>query len=163
GVTVTATQGLAFTATVANLSDANPTDPAAAFTATIGWGDFTTDTGVVAGGAGTFAVSGTHTYASVGVYLVTVSIVDTVSGATATATSTANITAGTGLAASGVVFSASQGVAFTGIVANVTDAVPSETTTALTATISWGDGMTSPGVVLGSSGLFAVRGTHTYA
>jgi len=161
GVTFTATQGVAFTGTVANVTDANTADTAAALTATIAWGDGTTSAGVVAGGGGTFAVSGTHTYATVGTFTVTVSIVAGATGATATATSTALV--GPELAASGVTFNALAGQSFTQVVANLTDANTAHTATTFTATIAWGDGTTSAGVVAGGAGTFTVSGTHTYA
>jgi PKD repeat protein len=161
GVMFTATQGVAFTGLVANLHDASTTDTAAAFTATIAWGDGTTSAGTVAGGGGTFTVSGTHTYASAGTFTVTTSVVDTVDGATATATSTALV--GRELTATGVTFNATAGVAFSGTVANLTDANTSHPASSFTASIAWGDGSTSAGVVGGASGTFTVSGTHTYA
>lgn len=80
-----------FTGTVATFTDANTANVASDFTAVINWGDGTTTAGTVSGGAGTFTVSGTHTYAASGTYPVTVTLTDDAPGtATATVTSTAN-------------------------------------------------------------------------
>jgi hypothetical protein len=48
-------------------------------------------------------------------------------------------------------------------VATFTDSDISQTASAFTATINWGDGTTSAGTVSGSNGSFAVTGGHTYA
>ncbi|HET9060632.1 MAG TPA: PKD domain-containing protein [Acidimicrobiales bacterium] len=73
---------------LATFTDANPTAPLSDFTATIDWGDGTPDTvGQVSGPTGgTFSVSGSHTYATLGPKTITVHIVD-VGGSTATACS----------------------------------------------------------------------------
>ena len=74
GVTATTTVG--FSGTVANFTYANTSETAAGFSATIDWGDGTdASAGVVSGTAPNFSVSGTHTFASTGAKLVTVTIV----------------------------------------------------------------------------------------
>ena len=68
------------------------------------------------------------------------------------------------IAASGTNVSATEGALFTGQVASFTD--PSATATAgeYTASINWGDGHTSTGIVSGPpSGPFTVTGSNTYA
>jgi hypothetical protein len=66
-----------FSGPVATLTDTNPGAPASDFTATIDWGDSSTSAGTVTGpSGGPFTVSGTHTYATTGVFTVTASIVD---------------------------------------------------------------------------------------
>ena len=77
--------------TLATFTDANPGATAADFTSgggstTVDWGDGSTSPGTVTQtGSGQFAVSGTHTYAALGPYTVTISIKDD-GGSTATAT-----------------------------------------------------------------------------
>jgi hypothetical protein len=62
------------------------------FAATIDWGDGTATAGSVSGSAGSFTVSGSHTYAAPGTDTVTVTLADDAPGtATATATSTATV------------------------------------------------------------------------
>src|SRR5437773_1806580 len=48
-------------------------------------------------------------------------------------------------------------------VASFTDSNTTDTASAFTATIDWGDGTTSAGTVVGSNGSFTVEGGHTYA
>src|SRR5437588_3219890 len=48
-------------------------------------------------------------------------------------------------------------------IARFTDNILTDTASAFTATIDWGDGTTTPGTVAGSSGSFTVDGGHTYA
>ncbi|MGH7193200.1 MAG: NF038129 family PEP-CTERM protein, partial [Candidatus Saccharimonadales bacterium] len=62
---------------------------------------------------------------------------------------------------SNVRFQAAEGVAFSGAVAAFTDTDVS-TAADYTATIDWGDGTTSPGVITTSNGDFLVSGAHTY-
>ena len=63
----------------------------------------------------------------------------------------------------GTPLSAVEGAEFSGQVATFSDADTSTAATAFTASISWGDGSTSPGQVNGGSGNFTVSGSHTYA
>ena len=60
------------------------------------------------------------------------------------------------------VFAYVPGVSFTGPLAIVTNARLNETSSDLSATISWSDGTTSLGAVSGSSGTFTVIGSHTF-
>jgi virginiamycin B lyase len=53
-------------------------------------------------------------------------------------------------------------VPFTQPLAIVTDARLNETSSDLSASITWSDNTTSPGTVSGSSGTFTVSGTHTF-
>src|SRR5580704_11758414 len=68
---------LANTTDVASFTDNNLSDTASAFTATIDWGDGTTDTGTVVGSNGSFTVDGGHTYADEGSPFATVTITRT--------------------------------------------------------------------------------------
>jgi hypothetical protein len=93
-VTFSAQQGVPFTGAVATFTDTDATNVPSDFTATINWGDGNTTAGTVAGGGGTFTVSGSHTYAATGAFSVTVTLTDDPPGtATATAASTANVSA----------------------------------------------------------------------
>ncbi|GAB2909340.1 hypothetical protein GCM10027047_04390 [Rhodococcus aerolatus] len=97
GVAVTASTGVPVTAPVATFTDPDTSVTAAAFTASISWGDGTTaSAGTITGGSGSFSVSGTHTYATPGAFTVTTTITPTAtpSGAV-TATSTATVVAST--------------------------------------------------------------------
>lgn len=83
--------GQSVTGPVATFTDTNTANAASDFTATINYGDGSpTTAGTVSGGGGTFTVSGTHTYNSIGFLPVTVTLTDDGSGtATATVVSTA--------------------------------------------------------------------------
>jgi hypothetical protein len=163
GVAVSATEGQPVTAAVATFTDANPLGKATDFTATIDWGDGTTPTaGVVsANPGGGFRVVGTHTYASFGASLVSITIID--SGGSTTSTSATATVADAALTASSVTFAPVEGQAFSGVVASFNDANPNPRLTDFSATITWGDGSNSAGtVVLGAGGVLNVRGTHTF-
>ena len=83
-----------FHGTVATFTDADTASQASDFTATIDWGDGTTGPGTVSGGGGSFTVSGSHTYTTTGSFPVVVTLTDDPPGtATATVTSTANVSA----------------------------------------------------------------------
>jgi hypothetical protein len=154
--------GVSFTQTVANFTDTLTSAVASDFTATIDWGDATTSAGAVSGGAGSFQVSGTHTYAATGTFSVMVTLSDDKPGtATATVTSTAHVASG--LATNAQSFSVPESTAFNGTVASFSDADTSKTAASFTVTIVWGDGATTPGTVVGASGSFTVTGSHTYA
>ena len=160
--TFAAPSGASFTTTVATFSDTLTSAVASDFTATIDWGDATSSAGTVTGGSGSFQVSGTHTYAGTGTFPVMVTLSDDPPGtATATVTSTAQVSNGLAVAASG--FSTPEGAAFNGTVATFSDADTSQTAAAFAVTVDWGDGTSSAGTVTGGSGSFTVDGQHTYA
>jgi hypothetical protein len=92
GSAVTAITGVAVTAQVASLTDANPLGAASQFTATINWGDGASSAGTVtAAPGGGFVLSGTHTYVAKGTYQTTVAVAD-VDGARASAAGAATVT-----------------------------------------------------------------------
>ncbi len=162
-VPVNATEGVAFSGTVATFTDANPNTTATDFQATITWGDGHTSTGTVtANPGGGFLVSGSNTYAEEGSYPVTVSIAD--QGGAAATTSAVAAVADAPLTATGSTISALENSAFNGMLATLADANPNATADEFTATIDWGDGTTSAGTVAANAdGSFGVSGTHTYA
>jgi hypothetical protein len=183
GVAVRGTEGAAFMGqAVATFTDpANGNPGGTAYTATIDWGDgaagipdVTPGTVSGADANGVFTVRGNHTYAEEGSYTVTTTVHKPKAfGATATSTGTVFDPA---VQATGTAVSATEGSAFTGgAVATFTDrgsAGPNAgdpTGTPYTATIDWGDGTpghpdVTPGTISGpdGSGVFTVRGNHTY-
>jgi hypothetical protein len=81
--------------TVATFSDTDTANVAGDFTATINWGDGTTTTGTISGGAGSFSVSGSHTYSGNAHDTITVTMADDAPGtASAMATTSVTITGG---------------------------------------------------------------------
>src|SRR5262249_54130559 len=166
-------QGLALSATertatgtvnVATFSDANLSSPLSDYSATIAWGDGSTSSGtIVANPSGGFFVTGSHTYAEDGSAQITVVITDA-GGASATANGTVTV-ADAALSATGQNIAARTGVA-TGsvLVATFFDVGGAEPLADYSATISWGDGTSSPAtIVANANGSFSVFGNHTYA
>ncbi len=160
---IAATGGIAYTGTVATFTDSYAANTASDLSATIAWGDGTTSTGTVSDTNGAISVSGSHTYAKAGSDAVSVTLTDT--DGTATATTTGTATVATPYTGSGATVATIEGTAVTTAVASFTDAVATDTAGAFTATIAWGDGTTSAGVVSGSNGAFSVNAPtgHIYA
>jgi hypothetical protein len=160
---VNATEGVAFSGTVATFTDANPNAPAGDFSATITWAPGQTTAGTVtANPAGGFVVTGAFTYAEEGTYPVSVTITD--QGGASAQVSTSAVVVDAPLTAAGVAPSATEGVSFSGVVATFADANPNSTAADFTATITWGDGQTSAGTITANpAGGFVVSGTNTYA
>jgi FG-GAP-like repeat len=152
-------------AQVATFTDTYTGQVASDFQAQIDWGDGTTTDGTVSGASGSFTVTGSHTYAAPGTDQVTVTVLDDdVGSATASGTGTATIAART-LMGTMVLNAATEGTALsnTTTVATFTDSLNSDTAGDFSATIDWGDGVTTTGTVVGSNGSFTVQGGHTYA
>jgi hypothetical protein len=115
-------------------------------------------------GTGQYEVAAAHTYAEAGSYPVSVAITDG-DGTSATATGTASVFDAS-LTASGLASASSPTAtlrSFSGVLATVNDANLSGSAVDLTATIDWGDGTNSVGLVTGSGGAYTVSGDHSYA
>ncbi|MFO0802261.1 MAG: PKD domain-containing protein [Gemmataceae bacterium] len=170
-----AVEGANFTGTVAFFTSANPADPGTDFSALITWGDGTTSTGtVVANGAG-FRVTAVDPgsgagkrYQDEGQYTFSVRVTS-IDGATFTAYEVATVMDAP-LTATGVTTTIPEWPAFNGIVATFFDANPFAlaSTPEHVATINWGDGVTSTGVITQNFSAFpnptsfTVTGTHLY-
>jgi len=162
-VNFSAAEGAAFNGTVATFSDADTSKTPASFTATIAWGDGTTTAGTISGSAGSFTVTGQHTYADEGSFSFTVTVTETgAGGATASASATATVSETDALSGTPVALAPQQGVPFNGVVATFTDTNTANVASDFIATIDWGDGTMTPGTVAGGGGTFTVSGTHTY-
>jgi hypothetical protein len=163
---IAATEGVALPATtaVATFTDTNLTDAAGTFSATIDWGDGTpTTSGTVTGSNGSFTVEGGHVYTDEGSFPVSVAITDTADQARLPLSSTVVVAEGDVLTPQGVAFSANPGQAFTGAVATFTDTNTSNVASDFTATVNWGDGTTTTGVITDNAGAITVSGTHAYS
>jgi hypothetical protein len=91
GVSLTAFERSVLSGTVATFTDPNPGAALGNYTATIVWGDGTTDTGTVAlGSGGAFTVNGSHTFTDEGSFTPSVTVLS-VSGAVGSATSSAAV------------------------------------------------------------------------
>lgn len=165
GTTFSATEGASFSGDVATFTDPDTAATVSEYSATIDWGDSSATTaGTIGGSAGSFSVSGTHTYTEEGPYSVTVTITDADdAGNTATANSTATVAdaalhAGTFTVPSSTSLGNPTNVSF-----GFTDDNAGAPTTDFTATIDWGDASNSTGVIGGSGGSYTAGGSHTYA
>jgi len=67
-----------FSGPTATFNDTNPSGTGADFTATINWGDASSSAGTITGGPGLspYTVSGSHTYASTGIFTITTNVKD---------------------------------------------------------------------------------------
>ncbi|GAB3667453.1 hypothetical protein GCM10027596_36510 [Nocardioides korecus] len=177
---LTSTEGAPTTAgtRVATFTDADPHGAVADFSASIAWGDGSTDNAtVVANSSGGFDVlAPAHTYEEEGSPTVVVSIADA-GGARATTrpvmtTSDAALTAGPAVT-NGTSWGTNNPILLwpnpgNAVLATFTDDDPHGTPADFTAVITWGDGSTSPGTVASTTGApagktrFSVTGSHTY-
>jgi hypothetical protein len=166
-LTITPTEGVAFSGAVASFTDpGNPLQQASDFVATIHWGDGTPTTfGVVSGPiGGPFTISGSHTYAEDGTFHIAAIFSDdppaTLIGIPIM--STAHVSEGTfGVAGVGPI-SVTEGQPFSGTLATFSDPGSPDPAADFTATVDWGDGTTTTGTVTGAGGNFTVSGSHTY-
>src|SRR5262249_19932756 len=106
---------------VASFSDSNGGDTAASFTATIEWGDGTTSAGTVSGGAGTFTVSGGHTYADEGNFGASAILTRTSDQVNSTASGGVAVAEADGLVPHGTTFTAKAPQIIARTVATVAD------------------------------------------
>ncbi len=161
--------GATFSGAIATFTDTNPFVKAAEFTATVNWGDGTTTPATVSLAADglSFPVSGSHVYAHVGSFPVTVAIqhgaaTADVIGASASMMTTATVS-DAALTGAGNIVTAVAGVPFSGTVATFADPNPFAKAADFTAAIAWGAEATTAGTVTAAPGGFAVSGSHTFA
>jgi uncharacterized delta-60 repeat protein len=156
------TAAIPFSGVVATFTDPDPNGRIGDYTADINWGDGSSSSGtVVSDGKGGFNVTGAHTYDHEGIAFAGVTLVD--KGGSAAAMDGRVIVADAPLTATAASFNAGVNVPLYGLVADFKDADPRGTTSILSATIDWGDGVSSPGsIVADGHGGFLVNGGHTY-
>jgi phospholipase C len=161
---LTATEGAAFNGVVAAFRDPDGSTTATGYTANVNWGDGQTTAGTVAAdGSGGFTVTATHTYAEEGPFNPVVTIQDT-DGASAVVTSSALVSDAALQTAPPPTLQATEGLAFSGVVAAFRDPGGDGTVADYSATIAWGDGQKSAGTIApDGSGGFTVSAGHTYA
>jgi hypothetical protein len=165
GVNISGLEGQQVSAIVATFTDVTyPANSPDDFTATIDWGDGFSSEGTVSGSNGNFVVNGSHTYSDEGNFQFTVTIADPDSPSPPVSVSaTASISEADSLTLTGTTITATEGLSFDQTVANFSDANTTNTANDFTATIDWGNGSSSFGIISGSNGVFTVAGSHTYA
>lgn len=165
GTTIGATEGAAFSGTVATVTDPDTSATAGEYTASINWGDGSpTSVGVIGGPTGgPFTVSGSHTFVEEGTFTVTVTVTDTDTPSnTATAVTTANIldaplTAGALTLSTGV-----EGVMPVNATFVFTDANTAAPSSDFTVICTWGDATSSNGTAAGAGGSYTASCNHVY-
>jgi len=161
GTTISTTEGSVFVGTVASFTDSNAGSAVSDFTAIVSWGDGSSSTGaIVSLGSGQYAVHASHTFEE-GNYAISVQITDV--GGSATIASSNAVVADAAVFATAVPISSVEGSSFSAVVAVLADANPVAGPDDFSATISWGDGTSSPGTITANpSGGFDVSGSHSY-
>jgi hypothetical protein len=165
GYDLSGNEGQQVNGIVATFTDVtNPINLPGDFTANINWGDGSSSDGTITAQGNLFVVRGSHTYAEKGSYSISVRIKDDDSGvASASASSTATISDAP-LNATGIPVTATEGQVFPNefriaAVARFTDANPNASEADFTASIDWGNGVTTMGFVAhASDGSFIVDG-----
>ena len=133
------------------------------YSATVAWGDGRTDVAGTSGNdPGPYTVTATHVYAEEGTYSVVVTVTDA-RGTSVSTTQSAQVADAT-VTVAVQALSATEGTAFSGVVATFSDADPGAMISDYTATVNWGDGSSSPGTIgPNGSGSFTVSASHVFA
>ena len=148
---------------VASITDGSVADLASDFVATINWGDGTATPGTIVGSNGSFSIEGRHTYADEGDFALTTTLTRISDNTIVTSTGNVTVAEHDVLAAQGTTLIAGAGQALANVqVATFTDTDTAALASDFLASINWGDGTTTAGVISGSNGSFAVNGGHTY-
>src|SRR6516165_6118376 len=116
---------LADNTTVATFTDANLTNVASDFTATINWGDGTTTTGTVSGANGSFIVTDGHTYSDEGSFPLSATITRADNTTVTLGGATLTVAEADVLTAQPTTIIPPPNAPFSGVVANFTDTDPS--------------------------------------
>jgi len=166
GLTVTGTEGvMSNSQPVATFTDPRGADPAGNYAATIDWGDQSTSAGTITldSSTGVYTVSGAHAYAEEGQFTLTVAISHASSASVLVRGTAAVRDPAVGLTPKAV--SGVEGLdAGMVMVASFTDPGGPESVADYVASIDWGDGDTSAGVISfdSGSGTFSVTGHNLY-
>lgn len=166
GLNIDAIADSTFQGPVATFTDSNPASVPTDFNATINWGTGQPTTGtIVKTGVWTYEVRGDFTYSAPGSFPIAATIKRVGGGGSATAQSVANVaprlTEGAPVELVGT-----AGRQVSGVLAKFQAGESPEGASDYSATIDWGDGQTSPGVVAAvkdSKTEFTVSGAHEYA
>jgi hypothetical protein len=162
GTSFAAVEGTSQSAAVATFTDPDAGATAGEYSATIDWGDASTSTGTITGTGGVFTVTGSHAYAEEGSDTITVTVNDVDNTNSATASTSVSVS-DAALSAAGATVNPVEGVAGTQTVATFTDADPAGAGSDYQATINWGDGTTTTGMIAPGAAGFQVLGAHAYA
>ncbi len=154
--------GVLFSGKIAAFTDSDPRIDPNFYTATINWGDGSPNSTGVITGTNPFTVTSSHTFAPFqNIDLVTITITDK-NGRTVTGVDrVVDPPAVLDIEAGGLTLSPHK--PFVGTVATFTDSGPAEPASDYKATINWGKGRKSAGMITGSNGRFVVSGKHMFS
>jgi len=156
------TEGQKFNRNVASFTDPGGPEDVSAYQATIDWGDGTTSKATILQQGNHFRVAGQHAYAEQGTYLVKASVTD--QGGPAITTQSTITVHDAPIHASRTYIRTTVGQQFSGIVAGFQDSNPLGRLVEFSASINWGDGTTSQGIIQNNGqGHYVVLGTHTFS
>jgi hypothetical protein len=153
-------EGLLYNGPVATFTN-SAGGPTSNYAASIDWGDGSpTTAGTITLSGSTFTVSGSHRYGEEGARSLHVRVA--LNGGNTTMAGTPIVVTDQAPVVSALPITSQEGSPFTGGVATFTDPGGAETAGNYTASIDWGDGSTSSGMITLSSSTFTVSGSHTY-
>jgi hypothetical protein len=146
-------EGVTFTGAVATFTT-DASAAAAEYSAFINWGDGTTTSATIAGGGGTFSVIGNHIYAEGNAWMLKVTVHHEGDSSNTEATGTATVPDAPLTATGPSALTGAEGGTVVATLAHFTDADtgPIQPASHYTATVSWGDGMSSPASITGLGG-----------
>jgi hypothetical protein len=162
------TGGVPFSGTLATFTDAEPRTNRTYYTVTINWGDGTPNTAGTVTGSNPFTVKGTHTFAGFpGTDLVTITVTAG-DGRTAVGVDEAFDPVRSSPAPADVLTMVAESLVlsrqkpFNGTVATFQASDPSEPASAYKASINWGKGRRTAGMITGSNGRFVVTARNAF-
>ncbi len=149
---------------IATFTDAAGLQPIGNYTASISWGDgFVTSSATITNSSNPLAYSvlGSHTYTTYGTYKIIVTVFNT-SGKSGQGSTSVAVTDAP-LSPNSLTFQAVEGSKFTGIVGTFDDANPFGNVGEFSASINWGNGVTTKGVITAvATSQYSVTGSNTY-
>jgi hypothetical protein len=158
-LSLTATGAASFSV-AANFTDSYTANSPGDYLAVIDWGDGSTTAGTIAVTSGDFTVTGSHTYAGAGSFNVSATLSDDAPSVQKVMSTGTAFVGPNGLTVAGGTVVPTEGQSFSGTVATF---FSTNSSGSFSASVDWGDGVTTTGTITGSNGKFSVSGTHSYA
>ncbi|MBV8824882.1 MAG: VCBS repeat-containing protein [Bradyrhizobiaceae bacterium] len=161
-------EGVITNGVIGTIQDSAPGVSAGDFTATVDWGDGTTESASVTGSAGSFQIStpqSTHFYADEATDTATITVGDPAGNTVGSASNQVTINEGDVLSGHSTPFEVQVGETFSRPLVTFTDTDTANDNPAdFTVSIDWDDGTpVTAGTITGGNGAFTVSGSHTFA
>jgi uncharacterized repeat protein (TIGR01451 family) len=159
---VAGSEGASTGGTVATFTDPAGAEALSEYRATIVWETGQTSTGTISLSGNVFTVTGSHAYQSEGTVPFTVTIHHALAG-DVTVTGSVNVSDPAVVATGGFSATFTEGSPSASVpIATFADPAGAESLADYSATIDWGGGSTSAGVISLANGRFTVSGSHNY-